>query len=68
LLVGKPQTFIHGDFNISNMIVMPGKQIGDCIGVIDFNSYNQDHGDPWQEFDPCADGWGSEPSAFFIRV
>ena len=62
LLDGRPQTFIHGDFNISNMMLMPDKQ----IGVIDFNSYNKDHGDPWWEFDPCMDGWGSEPSAYFF--
>lgn len=61
LLDGRPQTFNHGDFNISNMMIMPDKQ----IGVIDFNSYNKDHGDPWWEFDPCMDGWGSEPSAHF---
>ena len=61
LLSGRPQTFNHGDFNISNMLIMPDKQ----IGVIDFNAYNKDHGDPWWEFDPCMDGWGSEPSAYF---
>jgi serine/threonine-protein kinase len=53
---------MHGDFNISNMMIMPDKQ----IGVIDYNSYNKDHGDPWWEFDPCMDGWGSEPSAHFF--
>ena len=61
LLDYRSQTFCHGDFNISNMIIMPDRQ----IGVIDFNSYNRDHGDPWWEFDPLLDGWGSEPLAHF---
>ena len=61
LLSGRPQTFNHGDFNVLNMMIMPGKQ----IGVIDFNAYNKDYGDPWWEFDPCMDGWGSEPLAHF---
>ncbi|MCL2060508.1 MAG: phosphotransferase [Oscillospiraceae bacterium] len=62
LLDSRPQTFIHGDYNISNMMFMPEKQ----IGVIDFNAYNKDNGDPWWEFDPCIDGWGSEPSQYFF--
>ena len=61
LLDGRPQTFNHGDFNISNMMIMPDGQ----VGIIDFNAYNKDHGDPWWEFDPLTDGWGSEPSAYF---
>lgn len=61
LLDGRPQTFCHGDFNISNMMIIPDKK----IGVIDFNAFNKDYGDPWWEFDPCMDGWGSEPSAHF---
>lgn len=61
LLAGRPQTFCHGDFNISNMMIMSDKK----ITVIDFNAFNRDHGDPWWEFDPCMDGWGSEPSAHF---
>ena len=62
LLDTRPQTFNHGDFNASNLIILPDKQ----IGVIDFNYYNKDHGDPWWEFDPSMDGWGSEPSASYI--
>jgi len=59
LLNGRPQTFNHGDFNKSNlMVLLDGK-----IGVIDFNSYNKDHGDPWWEFDPT--NWGNEPNAYF---
>ena len=61
LLDSRPQTFNHGDFNMSNMIIMPN----DNIGVIDFNYYNKDYGDPWWEFDPPLEGWGSEPLAHF---
>ena len=61
LLDNRPQTFGHGDFNVNNMMVMPGGE----IGVIDFNYYNKDHGDPWWEFDVMLNGWGSEPSAYF---
>ncbi len=59
LLDNRPQSFNHGDFNKSNLMVMPDRQ----IGVIDFNAYNRDHGDPWWEFDPT--NWGSEPNACF---
>lgn len=59
LLDNRPQTFNHGDFNKSNLMVMPDGQ----IGVIDFNAYNKDHGDPWWEFDPT--NWGNEPNAYF---
>jgi serine/threonine-protein kinase len=59
LLDNRPQTFNHGDFNKSNMMVMPEGQ----VGVIDFNAYNKDHGDPWWEFDPT--NWGNEPNAHF---
>ena len=59
LLDNRPQTFNHGDFNKPNMMVMPDGQ----VGVIDFNAYNKDHGDPWWEFDPT--NWGNEPNAHF---
>jgi len=59
MLDNRPQTFNHGDFNKSNLMVMPDGQ----IGVIDFNAYNKDHGDPWWEFDPT--NWGNEPNAYF---
>ncbi|MDR0531602.1 MAG: aminoglycoside phosphotransferase family protein [Oscillospiraceae bacterium] len=46
LLQSRPQTFIHGDFNTTNLIVAPtGK-----VGVIDFNCYNGDFGDPLWDF------------------
>lgn len=60
LLYGRPQTFNHGDFNTTNLIVTPDGK----IGVIDFNYYNSDHGDPWWEFDPAS--WGNEPNAYFV--
>ena len=62
LLDGRPQTFGHGDFNIGNMMVTPDGQ----LAAIDFNAGNKDHGDPWWEFDPLMDGWGSEPSPYFF--
>jgi len=37
------QTFIHGDYNIENMIFTPDGE----IGAIDFNSFNSSYGDPW---------------------
>ena len=59
LLSGRPQVFNHGDYNTTNMIVGPDGS----VGVIDFNCYNSDHGDPWWEFDPGS--WGNEPNAPF---
>jgi serine/threonine-protein kinase len=59
LLENRPQTFNHGDFNKSNMMVMPDGG----VGVIDYNAYNKDHGDPWWEFDPT--NWGNEPNTQF---
>ena len=46
----RPQTFIHGDYNTENIIVMPTGE----IGVIDFNSYNTSYGDPWEELTGMA--------------
>ncbi|MCL2774706.1 MAG: phosphotransferase [Oscillospiraceae bacterium] len=59
LLDGRPQAFNHGDFNKSNLMVTPDGQ----IGVIDFNCYNKDHGDPWWEFDPT--NWGNEANKHY---
>ena len=61
LLIHRPQTFNHGDYNVSNIIIMPDGQ----TGVIDFNYYNGNHGDPWWEFDPSMDGNGSDPAVHF---
>ncbi|MGI5899795.1 MAG: phosphotransferase [Christensenellales bacterium] len=59
LLENRPQTFNHGDYNKSNLMVMPDGG----VGVIDFNAYNKGYGDPWWEFDPT--NWGNEPNAPF---
>ncbi|MCL2446158.1 MAG: phosphotransferase [Oscillospiraceae bacterium] len=56
-LSDRPQCFLHGDFNQTNLILQPSGQ----VGVIDFNAYNKDHGDPWWEFDPV--NWGGEVNA-----
>ena len=58
LLDSRPNTFMHGDCNTTNIIIMPDSE----IGIIDFLG---DYGDPWWEFDP-ASGWGDEPVAPFI--
>ena len=57
LLDSRPNTFMHGDCNITNIIVTPDSE----IGLIDFWC---DYGDPWWEFDPAS--WGEEPIAPFI--
>ena len=56
LIVDRPQTFIHGDCNKTNLIAMPNGQ----IGVIDFSCYDRegDYGDPWTEF--LAVNWVGE--------
>jgi len=60
VLHSRPQTFCHGDFQIENLIVTPG---GD-VGAIDFNCCNLGYGDPWREFIhlPC----GKETPAQFL--
>jgi len=59
LLDGRPQTFNHGDFHPSNLILThDGK-----VGVIDYNPHFLDHGDPWWEFRSCS--WGVESNAHF---
>lgn len=58
-LNGRPMTFVHNDYNTGNLIITPEGN----VGVIDFNSFNLDHGDPWWEFD--ALDWGAEPPAYF---
>ena len=47
ILDSRLQTFIHGDYNIENIIVTPSGK----IWVIDFNSYNLSYGDPWWDID-----------------
>ena len=43
VLATRPQTFIHGDYNIENILVMADGE----VSAIDFNSYNTPYGDPW---------------------
>ena len=50
IIDSRPQTFIHGDYNIENIIVMPGGEI--C--TIDFCSYNTPYGDPWWDMNNMA--------------
>jgi len=50
VLENRPQTFIHGDYNAENIIIMTNGE----IGVIDFNSYNAMYGDPWCDIDNVA--------------
>ena len=59
ILENRPQTFVHGDFNISNLIKMPNGE----IGVIDFNCFNGDYGDPW--WDMFTFIWGRDVPEYF---
>jgi serine/threonine-protein kinase len=47
ILEARPQTFIHGDYNTENIMVMPNGK----VGVIDFNINNTSYGDPWWDMD-----------------
>jgi len=58
LLDNRPNTFAHGDCNLTNIIITPDSE----IGLIDFWG---DYGDPWWEIDPGS--WGEEPIAPFIN-
>jgi aminoglycoside phosphotransferase (APT) family kinase protein len=52
LLNSRPQTFLHGDYHVGNMVLNENKS----IGIIDFNRY--DYGDPWEDFNKitsCAE-------------
>ena len=50
VISSRPQTFIHGDYNIENILVMADGE----ISVIDFNSYNTPYGDPWWDLNSMA--------------
>lgn len=50
VLLSRPQTFIHGDYNAENIIVMNNAG----VSVIDFNSYNAACGDPWRDLNNMA--------------
>jgi len=45
LLVNRPQTFTHGDWNTENIMLSPDGQ----IGIVDLSG-DKDCGDPWWEF------------------
>lgn len=57
LLLGRPQTFQHGDYHIGNMMI---NNLGE-LQVIDFNRY--DFGDPWEEFNRIV--WCAQKSPLF---
>ncbi len=57
LLIGRPQTYQHGDYHIGNMMIdRKGK-----LHIIDFN--RKDYGDPWEEFNRIV--WCAQRSALF---
>ena len=57
LLIGRPQTYQHGDYHIGNMMIdRKGK-----LYIIDFN--RKDYGDPWEEFNRIV--WCAQRSALF---
>ena len=57
LLIGRPQTYQHGDYHIGNMMVdRNGK-----LYIIDFN--RNDYGDPWEEFNRIV--WCAQKSPLF---
>jgi len=65
LMDSRPQTFIHGDFWVANLIVNSDKE----VGVIDFNYYNLSYGDPWSELGYTLP-WDGKVfySCFFINL
>jgi serine/threonine-protein kinase len=50
IIDSRPQTFIHGDCNIENIIVMPNGE----ISVIDLSSFNTPYADPWWDMNNMA--------------
>ncbi|WP_318246436.1 phosphotransferase [Rossellomorea aquimaris] len=55
LLVGRPQTFHHGDYHVGNMVISNEAE----LSVIDFNRH--DFGDPWEEFNRIAFSASASP-------
>lgn len=45
LIINRPQTFLHGDYHLENMLVNTKSK---KISIIDFNKYS--YGDPYQDF------------------
>lgn len=59
LLGDRPQSLLHGDFHIGNMLLTPDND----VAVIDFNRL--DFGDPWEEFNRII--WTATESVSFAR-
>ncbi|SCC34483.1 serine/threonine protein kinase [[Bacillus] enclensis] len=57
LLVGRPQSFHHGDYHVGNMVISEEKE----LSIIDFNRH--DFGDPWEEFNRIV--WSASASPHF---
>ena len=57
LLIGRPQTYQHGDYHIGNMMIGRNRK----LYIIDFN--RNDYGDPWEEFNRIV--WCAQKSSFF---
>ena len=60
LLSGRPSTFQHGDYSVSNMVLDAAFR----LGVIDFD--RMDYGDPWEEFSRLP--WSVACSPAFSRA
>ena len=56
LLVGRPQTYQHGDYHIGNMMI----DKNNLLTIIDFD--RDDFGDPWEEFNRIVWCVGVAPS------
>ena len=56
LLVGRPQSYQHGDYHIGNMMLENGTLV-----IIDFDRY--DFGDPWEEFNRIV--WSAQAAPCF---
>ena len=59
LLLHRPQTFHHGDFNPTNIVLMPEGE----LAAIDFNDCGRNGCDPVWEF--CTIPYGQNPNAFY---
>ena len=57
ILDSRPQTAIHGDFWVANLIRLPNGE----IAVIDFNNDIENYGDPWFELGMTFPLGGVEP-------
>jgi len=57
ILNSRPQTFIHGDFWVANLIRLPSGE----IAAIDFNNGIENYGDPWFELGMTFPLGGGKP-------